>query len=207
MPRRRALAEAQLERLLALPTAEVDLARHWTLDGDDLAAVNTRRRAHNRLGFALQLCALRYPGLLLRSGEVIPERALRFVADQLGSPPGALFGYAVRFQTRYEQLDALREGFGFTDLAPSRRRMLAWLLPVALATTDALAVAEALMDELRRQRITVPGPSAVERLVAATLLLAERHVAAQLTRGLTEAQIAALDALLSPRAGTSMSTL
>lgn len=84
MPGRRALTEAQLERLLALPTAEVDLARHWTLDGDDLAAVNTRRRAHNRLGFALQLCALRYPGRLLRPGAVIPERALRFVADQLG---------------------------------------------------------------------------------------------------------------------------
>ena len=149
----------------------------------------------------------RYPGRLLRPGEIIPERALRFVADQLGGAPEALLGYAARFQTRYEQLDALREGFGFTDLTPERRRMLAWLVPVALATTDALVVAEALMDELRRQRIMVPGPSTVERLVAAVLLLAERHVAAQLTRSLTGAQIAAPGELLFPRAGTSMSTL
>ena len=89
MPRRRALTEAQLDALLALAAAEADLIRHCTLDRDDLAAVGQRRRDHNRLGFALQLCALRYPGRLLRPGEAIPEPALRFVADQLGADAGA----------------------------------------------------------------------------------------------------------------------
>jgi len=136
MPRRRALTEAQLESLLALPTTEADLVRHWTLDRADLAAVDRRRGGHNQLGFALQLCALRYPGRLLRPGELIPAEALRFVAAQLGAEPEALASYAARFQTRYEQLDALREAFGFTELGlPQRREILAWLLPVALATT------------------------------------------------------------------------
>lgn len=31
MPRRRALTQAQLTNFLALPTAEPDLVRHWTL--------------------------------------------------------------------------------------------------------------------------------------------------------------------------------
>ena len=61
MPRRRALTEAQLESLLALPVTEADLLRHWTLSDDDLVAIGRRRRNHNQLGFALQLCALRYP--------------------------------------------------------------------------------------------------------------------------------------------------
>jgi TnpA family transposase len=81
MPRRRALTEAQLQTLFALPTTEADLIRHWTLSSDDLAAIGRRRRDHNRLGFALQLCAL------------------RFVADQLGTDPEALTAYAARFQT------------------------------------------------------------------------------------------------------------
>src|SRR3954451_14691841 len=38
MPRRRVLTQAQLESLLALPTTEADLVRHWTLDRGDLAA-------------------------------------------------------------------------------------------------------------------------------------------------------------------------
>ena len=207
MPRRRALTEAQLQSLLALPVTEADLVRHWTLGDDDLAVVSRRRRSHNQLGFALQLCALRYPGRLLRPGEVIPEPALRFVADQLGTVPEALITYAARFQTRYEQLSALREAFGFTDLAPQRRQILEWLLPLSLATTNAHTVATALLDELRRRRIIVPAPSIIERLVAAALVLAERHVASKLTGSLTQAQSEALDALLTPKQGTAMSVL
>lgn len=69
--------------MFALPTAEADLIRHWTLDGVDLAAVDRRRGGHNQLGYALQLCTFRYPGRLLRPGEAIPEPALRFVAEQI----------------------------------------------------------------------------------------------------------------------------
>ena len=80
MPRRRALTKAQLENLLALPVTEADLVRHWTLGDDDLAIVGRRRRNHNQLGFALQLCALRYPGRLLRPAEAI-EPTLGKVGD------------------------------------------------------------------------------------------------------------------------------
>lgn len=70
----------------------------------DLAAIDRRRRDHNQLGFALQLCALRYPGRLLRPGELIPVTALLVVAEQIGVAPEALSDYATRFQTRYQQL-------------------------------------------------------------------------------------------------------
>src|SRR5215212_7311627 len=208
MPRRRALTEAQLESLLALPTTETDLVRHWTLDRVDLAAGDRRRGGHNQLGFALQLCAFRYPGRLLRPGELIPAEALHFVAEQLHIEQKTLAPSATRPQTRREQLDGLRVRFGFRMFAPGHgRTLLAWLLPVALATTGAPAIAQALMEELRRRRVIAPGPSIIERLVAAALVLAERHVAHQLTRGLTPAQAAALDALLRPKEGTPMSML
>ena len=210
MPRRRALTEAQLEALFALPAMEADLIRHWTLDGVDLAAVNRRRGAPNQLGYALQLCAFRYPGRLLRPGEAIPDAALRFVAEQIHVGADALAAYAARRQTRQEQLDDLREAFGFRMYAPGHgREMLAWLLPVALATTSALAITAALMDELRRRRIVAPGPSVVKRLVAACLVVVERHVAGQLTRSLSSAQTEALDALLASmsKEGTPLSVL
>ncbi len=208
MPRRRALTEAQLEDLLALPTTDSDLVRHWTLGRDDFARVDRRRGAANQLGYALQLCAFRYPGRLLRPGEAIPETGLRFVAAQLHVDADALATYAARSQTRREQLDGLRAAFGFRTFSPGHGRdLLAWLLPVTLATTDALAVARTLMDELRRRRIVTAGPSTVERLVAGSLVLAERHVAGQLTRFVTASQAAALDALLAPKEGTATSVL
>jgi hypothetical protein len=52
------------------------------------------------------------------------------------------------------------------------------------------------MDELRRRRIS---PSVIE-WVAAVLVVAERHVAVQLTSALSSVQTDALDALLQPTA-------
>lgn len=208
MPRRRALTVAQLETMFALPADEAHLIRYWTLDGADRTMVERRRGGHNQLGFALQLCAFRYPGRLLRPGEVIPETALRFVAEQLHVDPAVLTAYAARPQTRREQLDALREEFGFCMFAPRHgRELLAWLLPVALAATNVAAIATALTDELRLRRIVAPGLSVVERLIAAVLVVAERHVADQLTKDLSTAQIDALDELLRPKEGTAISML
>ena len=107
MPRRRALTDVQIEALLALPTTELDLIRHYTLSPADLALIARRRRPHNRLGFAVQLCALRFPGRLLRPGEAVPREVLSFVADQLDLDPDTLADYAVRSQTRYDQLESL----------------------------------------------------------------------------------------------------
>lgn len=76
MPRRRVLTDEQLTELLALPVTESLLIQHWTLSPADLAIVERRRGDPNQLGFALQLCAFRYPGRLLWSDEAIPAPAL-----------------------------------------------------------------------------------------------------------------------------------
>jgi TnpA family transposase len=83
MPRRAVLSDEQRAAFLALPDDETLLVQHWTLSRDDLAIIVRRRRPHNRLGFAIQLCALRYPGRFLRPGELIPDTPLAFVAEQL----------------------------------------------------------------------------------------------------------------------------
>ena len=62
MPRRQVLTKRQRARLLDLATDPEDLIRHYTLDDEDLENIGARRRDRNRLGFALQLCALRFPG-------------------------------------------------------------------------------------------------------------------------------------------------
>ena len=52
-------------------TDEAALLRHYTLSDEDIEQIRVRRGGHNRLGFALQLCAFRYPGRLLAVGEGI----------------------------------------------------------------------------------------------------------------------------------------
>ena len=62
MPRRSLLSSEQHTRLFAIPTDSAQMARHYILSTDDLALIRTKRRAINRLGFAIQLCLLRHPG-------------------------------------------------------------------------------------------------------------------------------------------------
>jgi TnpA family transposase len=59
MPRRSVLTKRQQARLLDLPTDPARLQEHYTLDDFDLEQIKKRRRSHNKMGFALQLCALR----------------------------------------------------------------------------------------------------------------------------------------------------
>ena len=77
-------SETELARLASFPE-EIpgdDLIRAFTLTGADRDLVAIRRGAANRLGLALQLCALRYLGFVPRNLSAAP-RSAAFVADPL----------------------------------------------------------------------------------------------------------------------------
>ena len=80
-------SETELARLASFPE-EIpgdDLISAFTLTGADRDLVAIRRGAANRLGLALQLCALRYLGFVPRNLSAAPRSAACFVADQLRS--------------------------------------------------------------------------------------------------------------------------
>ena len=93
MPRRLAVTGRRMEALLRLPSDRTELLKHYTLSDEDLGHVGKRRRPHNKFGFALQLCALRYPGRLLAPGELIPAEITAFIGAQLGLHADALIAY------------------------------------------------------------------------------------------------------------------
>jgi hypothetical protein len=64
--RRQQLSYAQMVTLFDPPTEQRELVRHYTLSDVDLIALRRCRGDHNRLGRALMLCYLRYPGRPLR---------------------------------------------------------------------------------------------------------------------------------------------
>ena len=52
----------------------------WTLSREDFDIIFRKRSDHSRLGFALLLCYLRYPGRVLGAEEVPPVLLVSFVA-------------------------------------------------------------------------------------------------------------------------------
>ncbi len=197
MPRRLILTAAERQAILALPTDEAMLIRHWSLDEQDLALLRTRRRDDTRLGLALQLCALRYPGRLIRPAETIPQDAAMFLAEQLGVDPDALADFARRAPTRYERWAILRRRFGFTDLCrPSRGDLVAFARGIALAAAKDRLVVTALAEEMR-QRIVIPGITVLERLAAQARTEAEDALLADVVARLTPGLVVRMETLLA----------
>ena len=77
MPRRSIWSAHQRAAQFDLPTDEAALLRHYTLSDGDIEQIRVRRGGHNRLGFALQIYAFRYPGRILVAGEAIPLNVLQ----------------------------------------------------------------------------------------------------------------------------------
>ena len=87
MTRRQQLTQVQIAALFDAPTEQRELVRHYTLSAADLAMIRRSRGDHNRLGQALMLCYLRYPGRPLKTGERPPGALLSFVAEQIDALP------------------------------------------------------------------------------------------------------------------------
>ncbi len=197
MPRRMILTDAERQNFLALPIDDDTLIRHWCLDDDDRHLIETRRHDDTRLGLALQLSALRYPGRLIQRGEVIPSVALSFLAEQLGIEPEALSTFARRAPTRYEQLAILRQHYGFTELShPLRADLLAFARGIAIASTKDKFVVATLADEMRRRRIIIPGITVLERLAGQACTEAEEALYTDVAGRLTPDLVLRMETLL-----------
>ena len=106
MARRRLLNDDLWARHLEPPTDEREIARHYTLGAEDLAQIVAKRGDANRLGYALVLLYLRFPGRVLEIGETPPDAVLLYVARQLGVPASAFAAYAHRAATEAARTSA-----------------------------------------------------------------------------------------------------
>lgn len=101
----------------------------FTLSPHDIEIVNRHRRDHNRLGFALQLCVLRYSGWTLSDIKVIPENIINYVAGQIKVNPKEYQLYSQRGATRYEHLDEICKEYGYQPFTLREyRRKESWSL-------------------------------------------------------------------------------
>ena len=184
MPARLSLTDVQRTALLTLPETEEAFVRHYSLNEDDRAAVLRCRTPQTELAFALQLCVLRYPGRVLRRGEIIPFPLLAFIADQIEVSPDAIAG--LRAGSRHDpSIWPCSGSASGSRILPARtgRAFRTWLAPLALRTADGLAVMTALLEEMRWQRMIIPGVTVVERLAARAMDAADLVIVRVVVRG------------------------
>lgn len=206
MAHRKILTERQRAALFGLPTDEPTLLKHYVLNDFDLEQIAKRRRPENKLGFAVQLCALRYPGRLIAPGEFVPPQMLKFIGAQLRIAEDALAEYAARRQTRQQHLQALRSLYGFKNFAGRGVSAIkSWLVNAALTTSSNEQLVKALVDHFRAHFIILPSTFKIERLCADALVEAERLIDQRIAARVGDDLRTRFDTLLDDMVGDQLS--
>jgi TnpA family transposase len=200
MPRRSILSAAERESLFALPESNEDLIRHYTFSESDLSLMRQRRGNANRLGFAVQLSYMRYPGIMLPLNVQPHTKVLNIVAEQLRVSPELWADYGQRAETRREHLLELQRIFGFQPFSAQHYRShVANLEGTASQTDKGIVLACILVAGLRSENVLLPSVAVIERMCAEAITRANRHIYAALTEDLSDEHRDRLDALLRKR--------
>ena len=207
------LNDTERERLRGFP-AEIpseDLIGYFTLSERDLLLVRGQRRAHNRLGFALQVCALRYLGFVPAKLHSAPPAAVGHLAEQLGVAPRCLARYGERSQTRTSHLQEVLAHLGFRKARPGDLKALkTWLVDRALEHDRPSLLFQLGCEKLRTDKVVRPGLTCLERLVIAAQQQAQHETYRILTPLLSDDTKTLLDGLLVSdvsRGGTALTWL
>ncbi len=173
------------------------LRKYFTLTTPDLAQVDQCRGPTNKLGFAVQLCTLRWHGYFLPDTREVPSPVIQMIGSQLGLLPIPIDAYPQNEKTRGEHLERIRQYLGFVRCdAPQRERLLNHLTASAQGLTRATALRQAAHRWLKQEQIVRPGRTTLRDLIVSAREGALQNVYAILAKDLSPRQQEEIDALL-----------
>ena len=147
---------------------EDDLIAFFTLSTIDKGLLLNRRGDHNRLGFALQLCTVRYLGYCPDDLAHIPQTVTSYLAKQLDvtSPAALVLQYGQREHTRTDHLQEIVDFVGYAKAKQTDFDELeAWLTERALEHDKPMLLFAMACEHLYKSKILRPGVTVLERLV------------------------------------------
>ncbi|MCQ4083913.1 Tn3 family transposase [Streptomyces sp. RB6PN25] len=156
-----------------------EMERFFYLDDVDRRLIGKRRGDHNRLGFALQMCTVRYLGLFLEDPLDVPWPVVAYVAEHLGvEDASCVKRYTERQMTAYEHAWEIRDAYGYRQFEDAEwgRRFRTFLHGRAWTHAEGpVALFNQAVGWLRH-RVLLPGVSVLARQVAEVRKVAENRL-------------------------------
>lgn len=194
------LSEADHARLSICPDAIApdDLDTYFQLNAEDLVTIGNLRGDSSRLGFALQLCCLRYLGFFPTNLLLLHSSIVGYVAEQLLLSPAALADYGNREPTLYDHQKQVLAHLSYRRATPLDLLTLdAWLLERALEHDRPKHLFDLVCDYLRRERIVRPGTTRLTKRVGWARSAASQTTFERLAPFLSKGRRTFLDGLLT----------
>jgi TnpA family transposase len=144
-----------------------ELEQQYKLTDEDKRFIQRFHGETNRLGVALQLCTLRYPGRSLLMMTVIPLQLVAYVAEQISVAPQAYNSYGQpRRKTPYDHLESIRQQYGYRAYETADDTILYnHLRPTALESDEPIPLVEAACLWMRTYKVIPPPLPSTERVV------------------------------------------
>ncbi|WTO41785.1 DUF4158 domain-containing protein [Streptomyces chartreusis] len=165
-----------------------ELERFFYLDDEDRKLIATRRGEHNRLGFALQMCTVRYIGRFLPDDPLdVPWVVIEHIAEQLDiEDVSSIKQYTERPKTPYEHAWEIRDVYEYHEYDdPEWSRKFRTFLHGRAWTAHAEGP-KALFDHavgwLRKNRVLLPGVSVLARQVSEVRAIADKRLHATVAK-------------------------
>ncbi|SFI12820.1 MULTISPECIES: Tn3 family transposase [unclassified Bacillus (in: firmicutes)] len=195
---RELLTPEQRQAFMQIPEDEWVLGTYYTFSKRDLKIINKRRREENRLGFAVQLAILRYPGCPYTHIKSIPDSVIHYISKQIGSTPSSLSLYPQRENTLWDHLKEIRNEYDFVTFTLKEYRMtFKHLHQLALENGDAIHLLHECIDFLRKNKIILPAITTLERIVWEARAMAEEKLFNTVNKSLTNKQKEKLEEIIT----------
>ncbi|MFC9655384.1 Tn3 family transposase [Bacillus subtilis] len=195
---RELLTPEQRQALMQIPEEEWVLGTHYTFAKRDLEIINKRRREENRLGFAVQLAILRYPGWPYTHIKSIPDSIIHYISKQIGATPSSLSLYPQRENTLWDHLKEIRSEYDLVTFTLKEYRMaFKHLHQLALENGDAIHLLHECIDFLRKNKIILPAITTLERMVWEARAMAEKKLFNTVNQSLTIMQKEKLEEIIT----------
>jgi len=209
MPRRKVFTDSERSALLAIPSDASQMSKYYLFSEIDISIINQKRGIHNKIGFAILICCMRYPGFSINNETPIPTPLIELIAGQLKIKDYSSWRkYFNRESTRWEHISELKLILKLESFTANEYELyLNKLILLAKQTDKGMVLAEAFINFLRADSIIIPDISVIERLCAEAITIGNQEFYKSLIGNLSKSLLTKFDELLSLRAPTRISYL
>ncbi|MEE8264274.1 MAG: Tn3 family transposase [Gammaproteobacteria bacterium] len=193
------LTSKERERLVCFPDdiQQWDLITYFTLTEHDCSLIDSYQGESNRLGAALQLCAVRYLGFCPANLNTTSSDVTAFLARQLKVDPSVLQDYGKRRMTRSVHFNAVLNHLGFRRVQiEDHEQIVEWLTERALEHDKPTLLFQMICERLKQQQMIRPAVTTLERWVVTARIQAHHESFRRLQPLLTPERVTLLDSLL-----------
>lgn len=197
----RFLTTSERERLNRFPEeiSSADIFTFFRLSEFDLSQIPIKSKNYNRLGFTLQLCALRYLGFCPDDLMTAPISVISYVAEQIGVDAEVITFYNQREQTRTEHFIKISDYLGFRKASKKDIEKLSiWLNERALEHNEPILLFYMSCERLYSEKIVRLGVTSLERMVISAIQQADETTYKLLYFLMTEERKEFFDNILIP---------